>query len=700
MKKNSRNRKFGKLQKKRIWPYVCLFFIMVGLTVTLVGIFVSIFMYYMASSKLEQIRNNNANIAFNLERTYETTQDIGITIDEMKRYVELDEEICFVDSEGNIAARSGKNVPEIDNCIAIDLGETYEIYQDKGGPHVFDDDFMGSMYRLLVQSFKGISGNINVEQPSDGNAIDKADMGSGNNKGFSGQWMKADMLNIGCWIKKTIPGYDGSVYIRSVFVIQRQDVFYISAVGILAVIFLLVPMTVLFINMILGIINQKRMLMLLYKDPVTEDNNWLYYKAMSLRIINRRRNKKRAYAVINLHINKYRDYCSYYGVEAGEQIIKSVNGYLRVKIDMGEVYARHSGADFALLLKYKDENSFNVRVKTIMAELMSLKAEQKISFSTGVFIIPAVEDSDKNKYLKQDRGDIDIEQIYNFACEAAVKNKKISDGVIGVFSNEMLDEEKWERKVENTMEQALLNHEFVAFYQPKYDPVSNRLVAAEALVRWLSPTEGLISPAKFIPIFEKNGFITKLDDYMIREVSKQQAEWKIAGNKIVPVSINVSRAHFVQEDLVKEFCDIVDSYGTERKMIEFEVTESAFLDDKKMMINIVKQLREKGFAISMDDFGAGYSSLNSLKELPLDIVKIDGEFFRATDEGDMERSRIIVSSVIKLAKSMSMRVVAEGVETEELRDFLAEEGCNMIQGFYYSKPVPAEEFTRRVQADA
>ena len=204
---------------------------------------------------------------------------------------------------------------------------------------------------------------------------------------------------------------------------------------------------------------------------------------------------------------------------------------------------------------------------------------------------------------------------------------------------------------------------------------------------------GFIPPGKFIPQFEKNGFILKLDDYMLEEVCKQQASWLSQGKKLVPISVNVSRAHFAQDNLAEHILGIVDKYQVPHEFIELELTESAFFDDKQALLKTVRSLKDYGFKISMDDFGAGYSSLNSLKELPLDIIKLDAEFFRGVD--DLERSNQIVGDTISLAKKLGMKIVAEGIETREQVDFLAKQNCDLIQGFYFSKPLPINEFEQR-----
>ena len=257
----------------------------------------------------------------------------------------------------------------------------------------------------------------------------------------------------------------------------------------------------------------------------------------------------------------------------------------------------------------------------------------------------------------------------------------------------MKEEQVWERRIEDDMEKALENHEFQVYLQPKYSTKAEVLSAAEARVRWTHPVLGFISPGKFTPIFERNGFILQLDDYMLTEVAKLQAAWLEQGKQLVPISVNVSRAHFAEENLAEHICSIVDKFKVPHEYIELELTESAFFDDKTVLLTTVRKLKEFGFKVSMDDFGAGYSSLNSLKELPLDIIKLDAEFFRSVD--DIERSNLIVGQTISLAKKLGMEIVAEGIETRDQVDFLAKQDCDLIQGFYFSKPLPVTEFEER-----
>jgi EAL domain-containing protein (putative c-di-GMP-specific phosphodiesterase class I) len=289
---------------------------------------------------------------------------------------------------------------------------------------------------------------------------------------------------------------------------------------------------------------------------------------------------------------------------------------------------------------------------------------------------------------------LDFEHLYNSACTTCETLSGNNDSGVVFFNEKLVEDQKWIDSVQEHQQSALENEEFVVYYQPKYDPRTDLLRGAEALIRWQSPVFGFVPPGRIIPIFEKNGFITEIDHYMLSHVARDQRMWLDKGYKCVPVSVNVSRAHFIESDLAEQIRDLVDAAGCPHELIEIELTESAFFDDKKAMINTINRLKSYGFAVSMDDFGSGYSSLNSLKDMPLDVLKLDAEFFRG-ENGD-GRGEIVVSEAIRLAKSLNMRTVAEGVEVREQVDFLAAQGCDMIQGYYYAKPMPKSDFENRV----
>lgn len=250
-----------------------------------------------------------------------------------------------------------------------------------------------------------------------------------------------------------------------------------------------------------------------------------------------------------------------------------------------------------------------------------------------------------------------------------------------------------EQQILDTMEQALDEHQFQVYYQPKYDITTGQISGAEALVRWQHPELGLLPPGAFIPLFERNGFISKLDYFVWEETCRNLRKWKDEGRKPIPVSANVSRLDFAAPNLAEQLIALTDNYGVERNLLHLEVTESAYMDEPKRIAETLGQLRKSGFKIEMDDFGSGYSSLNMLSNLPVDVLKLDMRFVQ--DSTDDPKS--ILGFVISLSKWMELDTIAEGVETQEQVDKLKQLGCNFAQGYYYAKPMPREDFECRLE---
>ncbi|MCR4837354.1 MAG: EAL domain-containing protein [Eubacterium sp.] len=242
------------------------------------------------------------------------------------------------------------------------------------------------------------------------------------------------------------------------------------------------------------------------------------------------------------------------------------------------------------------------------------------------------------------------------------------------------------------MDDALKNKDFVVFYQPKYDISEGRpkLKSAEALIRWKHPELGMISPGDFIPLFESNGLIQKLDNYVWQEAAAQVKLWKDEFGITIPVSVNVSRIDIYDPELEEKLLTLLRKYALSPENLLLEITESAYSNNAQGLIETVNHLREEGFRIEMDDFGSGYSSLNMLTTIPIDVLKMDMKFIRNMQRD--EKSQKLVELVIDIARFLQVPVVAEGVETEEQLKLLAQMGCDIIQGYYFSRPVPPEEF--------
>lgn len=489
------------------------------------------------------------------------------------------------------------------------------------------------------------------------------------------------------WISKPLVNQD-QVYIKSSVDVTVNDVFSGMMFGLLVGIIVLFLLTILCVSTIKNIIAQRKLLNLLFRDEVTSDYNYVAFKNQSVKRLCGLINRNREFALVDISWTKYQNYCTLNGSAMGESILVQLSKDIRKGLKMGEVFARVVDANYVLLLKVNSSEDKGTLVRTRLETLF-----KEWPFVAGVYFIPtAANDNEINRTKKN----IDIDKI---CMKARIAKQGVAEetGVM-IYNHDMWEKELWEQKVETMMQDALDNQEFQVYVQPKYHPSTEELVGGEALVRWVSPTEGFIPPGRFIPIFEKIGFVTKLDDYMIDHTAALQAKWLSEGKKIVPISVNVSRAHFAQADLAEHIRDIVDRYPVPHEFIEIELTESAFFDDKKALFTTVRKLQQYGFDVSMDDFGSGYSSLNSLKDLPLNVLKLDAEFFRGDDFDT--RGEIVVAEAIALAKRLDMRIVAEGVEKKEQVDFLAGQNCDMIQGYYFAKPMPADEYSDRMSNQA
>lgn len=248
-----------------------------------------------------------------------------------------------------------------------------------------------------------------------------------------------------------------------------------------------------------------------------------------------------------------------------------------------------------------------------------------------------------------------------------------------------------EQKLNSDFRQAIEEKQFKVYYQPICRAEDGVITGAEALVRWVHPERGLISPGEFIPVFEKNGFISVLDHYVWEDVCRMLQGRREKGLKVVPISVNVSRVEFYNYHLCEEIRDLVQKYGLPTDLIKVEITETAYSENPRQVQEAVKKLHDYGFVVLMDDFGSGYSSLNILKDLPIDILKIDMKFL--TDFEESYKSAVLLENIVRMAKWMKFRSVAEGVETKKEWDFLKSVECDLVQGYYFYKPMPEADFT-------
>ena len=477
---------------------------------------------------------------------------------------------------------------------------------------------------------------------------------------------------------------------KAYFSYNERDAILLIEILLASALIVGVAFVVLIVFMIRSIINFRRVVRLFYTDPVTGGHNWIWFVMGGDEKLGKRKFRKFSFAVVNLAFTNYRNYCMCHSISEGEEVLIKIDKSLNKQIRNDEMCARASTDGFALLLFFVDEQTLRTRLQTMMDVLQNVDKDHNFVFQTGVDIIrPEV-----NSAGKTVSRDVSIEKAYNNACTAVTVQGETDPAGGFIFDDDLLEEQRWYDMVQESQMRAVANNEFEIYYQPKYDPKTLELKGAEALIRWNSPEHGFVSPGRFIPIFEKNGFITEIDHYMISHVAADQKMWLDMGYHPGCVSVNVSRAHFAEKDLAIQIRDMVNAAGCPHDLLEIELTESAFFDDQNAMIETIRALKSFGFKVSMDDFGAGYSSLNSLKDMQLDVLKLDTGFFRGDKAGD--RGGIVVSETIKLAKRLNMKTVAEGVEEKEQVDFLASLDCDMIQGYYFAKPMPKADYMQQL----
>lgn len=289
----------------------------------------------------------------------------------------------------------------------------------------------------------------------------------------------------------------------------------------------------------------------------------------------------------------------------------------------------------------------------------------------------------------------------NIAADSAkmaqAMGNKPNETEIMFYTDEMHDELRWGKMIKQYLETAIQNDEFMIYLQPKFNIDSETIIGAEALARWNFRHREFLYPNRFIPFFEKDGTIGRVDDIVLRKVCETIVRWKKANRPIIPISVNLSRKRLEQDDLVDYLTAIVDSYGIEHEYIDFELTESATSDDQECMMDFLRQLKARGFKISMDDFGTGFSSLSLLTEMPIDTLKIDKSFVDDIgDADDDSRKVILIKHIISMAKDMRFHCLAEGAEEAHQVERLRKMGCDTVQGFYYCRPIPIDEFDKKI----
>ena len=396
------------------------------------------------------------------------------------------------------------------------------------------------------------------------------------------------------------------------------------------------------------------------------------------------KNKGKPFIFIQFDIDRFKVFNDLFGFSEGDKILMGLGEYFIQNSKKNTQYG-HIYADHFIICTEKDNFSPETFVKEITT--FTNRLFPKFDFIVRVGLYEVFNDGKIDISLACDRAQLALHSIKaDFSARYAF------------FSDDMITDLKQEQELITDMVIGIRKNEFKIYIQPQYDYTTDSMSGAEALVRWMHPTKGLISPSVFIPVFERNGFITQLDQYIWDKTCAYIRKWKDMGLNPVPISVNVSRRDIYNQNLVAVFSRLLKKYNLTPDSLRLEITESAYMDNPSQLINVVKDLKNLGFCLEMDDFGSGYSSLNTLKDVPVDILKLDMQFIIDSTEKNkskpkhQKRSSNILTSVVRMANLLQLPVIAEGIESKAQADYLKSIGCFHMQGFYFSKPMPAEEF--------
>ncbi|MCC2817783.1 EAL domain-containing protein [Lachnoclostridium pacaense] len=415
------------------------------------------------------------------------------------------------------------------------------------------------------------------------------------------------------------------------------------------------------------------MINLIQKDQLTGlySKEFFYERVKEVLI----QNPDRKYDIICSDIDNFKLINDIFGVPAGNRLLCNIADMYKELVGENGTCGRFNADQFACLLEHRDKytDAYFIQAEEKINSTFNVKS---VVMKWGVYPI-----ADRNIPVEQmcDRTFLAIHSIKGrYGTHFATYDDKLRSSLLR------------EQEITDNMEKALAEKQFVVYLQPKYSVEDNRLAGAEALVRWDHPEWGLLPPVKFIPLFERNGFITQLDRFVWDRACEILKGWRDSGYPDVPVSVNVSRADIFQADLADILINTVQKYGLTRQSLHLEITESAYTENPEQIIEMVQHLHELGFVIEMDDFGSGYSSLNMLNKMPLDILKLDMQFIQNETAKPLDQG--ILRFIMELARWMKLSVVAEGVETSEQLERLREVGCNYVQGYYFGKPMPSQQF--------
>lgn len=424
--------------------------------------------------------------------------------------------------------------------------------------------------------------------------------------------------------------------------------------------------------------HRKKIEQIAYVDELTGGSSFEKFKKDAVNILKNEENTERA--IVALDVDKFKFINDVFGYEEGNKVIRYIWELIRDMSKPGEIFAHRRADQYVLLLKVENIEALTQRILDLCDKVSARQTQQdknyELVLSVGIYII----NKNENDILLDNM--IDRAEI----AKQSVKGKHTER--CAFYDDKLRQKILRDQEIESQMEKALENEEFKVYYQPKYDSRTCELAGAEALVRWYSES-GMIFPNEFIPLFEANGFIVELDRYMFDKVCRDIRKWLDEGYQVVPVSVNLSQLQLYNTSFIEEYREIMEKHHVPSEYVQLELTETTLFSEAGKLNDIIDRLHSIGIRILMDDFGTGYSSLTMLKNVSVDVLKLDKSFVDDIGEPKVD---IVVSTIVSLGQSFEMKIVAEGVETKEQYEFLRDIFCDEIQGYYFSRPIPEEEY--------
>ena len=605
-----------------------------------------------------------------------------IKIDEKTKYAILSEDKsifqCTVDNQDYIVIKSYLNDYDInivylykDGFISKDL--IVPVYTEYGRSYVVDSNGDCIFYSTKNSSkfrTSNILDSLSAYSKENINQVNKLKLDMLNNK--SGIIKYENQEERRCMAYAPI-GFE-DLYLCTIIPqhVIDSSVEDIENLNLISIIVIIADIIVIFIFFKYMEENKRKKIdEMLNLDPITNGNSYKKFNEELRKIYN----KETKVIYMSIDLDNFKVVNTVLGRECGDKVLKRIYEILKFHIGDNGCYCRKDADEFLVYYKYENNEDVEHVVDSICESIRHIILPQ------NHILIPSIGIC----YMNDEN--ISIENLEVNAITAKKRAKNKINEFYSYFEDSNLYELIDNKSILDDMNKALMNNEFRLVYQPKFDAKTKKVVGAEALIRWTKSDNTTVYPNEFIPVAEKTGFITFIDNYVFKSVCENQSKWLNYGYNIVPISVNISREKLKDEAFIYEYLKIIGNYGLSKEYVELEITEGDTYSYGNVKSNIVDKIKEVGFKVLIDDFGVGYSSLTMLKDIGADVLKLDRSF--VIDESSKGKS--MLKHIIKIAKIFDYKVVAEGVETKEQYDFLKED-CDEIQGYYFSKPLEEKEF--------